>query len=216
MKNEALFSMLTQEDRKFLKNHMEQRTYKKGEIIFTPLDQCNHLSIILDGEVKLCKYSADGQEQILSFLGVGDVFGEAIVFQGDPYVVTVIAERETTVQMIHRDVLLTLTQRNENFTLAFFQEFTKKIKLLNNKIEMLSLKNIKQKIARYLLNLSKEQRSSTIRLPYSKQKIAFLLGTSREVLSRNFSEMEREGYIQSKGRNIFLLNILKLESIGIE
>ncbi len=210
MRNETLFSVLTQEDKEFLEKHMERKTYKKGEIIFTPLDQCDHLSVILQGEVKLCKYSADGQEQILSFLGGGDVYGEAIVFQGDHYVVTVIAERDTTVEMIHRDVLLTLTQRNKNFTLAFFRELTRKIKLLNNKIEMLSLKNMKQKIARYLLSLSKEQKSSSVKLPHSKQKIAFLLGTSREVLSRNFSEMEKEGYIQSKGRNVFLLNIEKL------
>lgn len=213
MRNETLFSVLTQEDKEFLEKHMERKTYKKGEIIFTPLDQCDHLSVILQGEVKLCKYSADGQEQILSFLGGGDVYGEAIVFQGDHYVVTVIAERDTTVEMIHRDVLLTLTQRNKNFTLAFFRELTRKIKLLNNKIEMLSLKNMKQKIARYLLSLSKEQKSSSVKLPHSKQKIAFLLGTSREVLSRNFSEMEKEGYIQSKERNVFMLDTQELEDL---
>lgn len=210
MRNETLFSVLTQEDKEFLEKHMERKTYKKGEIIFTPLDQCDYLSVILQGEVKLCKYFADGQEQILSFLGEGDVYGEAIVFQGDYYVVTVIAERDTTVEMIHRDVLLTLTQRNKNFTLAFFQELTRKIKLLNNKVEMLSLKNMKQKISRYLLSLFKKQKNPIVKLPHSKQKIAFLLGTSREVLSRNFSEMEKEGYIRSKGRNVFLLNIEKL------
>lgn len=210
MRNETLFSVLTQEDKEFLEKHVKRKTYKKGEVIFTPLDLCDHLSVILQGEVKLCKYSVDGQEQILSFLGRGDVYGEAIVFQGDHYVVTVIAERDTIVEMIHREELLTLTQRNKNFTLAFFRELTRKIKLLNNKVEMLSLKNIKQKIASYLLSLSKEQKSSTVKLPHSKQKIAFLLGTSREVLSRNFSEMEKEGYLQSKGRKVFLLNIEKL------
>ena len=38
--------------------------------------------MIIEGQVKLCKYTADGKEQILSFLGVDDVFGEAVVFEG--------------------------------------------------------------------------------------------------------------------------------------
>lgn len=213
MKNQTLFSALTKEDRTFLEENQEIKTYKKGEVIFSPLDRCQHLSVIMEGRVKLCKYSTDGQEQILSFLGVEDVFGEAIVFEGDHYVVTVIAEINTKVAMIHRDVLLDLTQRSTHFTLGFFKELTRKIKLLNNKIEVLSLKNNKQKIARYLLGLSKVQRSTDIRLPHSKQKIAFLLGTSREVISRNFSEMESQGYIHQKNRNHIVIHREMLEDL---
>lgn len=215
MKNQTLFSVLTKEDKQFLEKNLECKTYKKGEVIFSPLDRCEHLSVVLEGQVKLCKYSADGQEQILSFLGIEDVFGEALVFEADHYVVTVIAEKNTKVAMIHRDILLALTQRNTNFTLGFFRELTRKIKLLNNKIEMLSLKNNKQKIARYLLHLSKVQRSMTVKLPHSKQKIAFLLGTSREVISRNFSEMESEGYIHQKDRNHIVIHKETLEDLLI-
>src|SRR5690554_1472969 len=194
---------------------MEIKRFEKGELIFTPLDKCDHLNIIIEGEVKLCKYSGDGQEQILSLLSTDDVFGEAIVFEGSNYVVTVIAEKRTMVGMVHRDILLNLTQRNRDFTQEFFRELTKKIKILNSKLEMLYLKTIKQKIAKFLLNLSEEQNNTNIKLPHTKQKIAFLLGSSREVISRNFSELESEGYIIQKGKNIIVINKESLEDLLI-
>ena len=46
--------------------------------------------------------------------------------------------------MVHR-CITGLTQRNRDFTLEFFKEFSNKIEILNNKVEMLSLKTIKQK-----------------------------------------------------------------------
>lgn len=213
MKNTALYSVLTEEDREYLQENMELKRFKKGEVIFTPLDRCDYLSVIIDGQIRLSKYSADGQEQILSFLSEDDVFGEAIVFEGNNYVVTVIAEKDSIVGMVHRDVLLTLTQRNREFTKAFFSELSRKIEILNNKIEMLSLKTMKQKIARFLLTLSKKQETIKIRLPYSKQKIAFLIGTSREVVSRNFSDLESEGYIVQKNNNIIVIDKNMLEDL---
>jgi CRP/FNR family transcriptional regulator len=215
LKNSTLFSVLTIDDKKYLQENMEVKSFNKGDIIFTPLDKCEHLNIIMEGQIKLCKYSADGQEQILSFLSTDDVFGEAIVFEGGNYVVTVIAEKKTIIGMVHRDILLTLTQRNRDFTQEFFKELTRKIKILNSKVEMLSLKTMKQKIARYLLDLSEEQNKTNIKLPYTKQKIAFLLGTSREVISRNFSELENEGYITQRGKNIIVIHKNMLEELLI-
>lgn len=213
MKNSLLFSVLTPEDKKILEENMKIRYFEREETLFSPLDRCDYLGFVIEGQVKLCKYSPEGNEQILSFLGKDEVFGEAIVFEGGHYVVTVIAEKNCKIGLVHRETLLTLTQRNRDFTRAFFQELSKKIHLLNNKLEMLSLKTIKQKIGRLLLNLSREQESTNIKLPYSKQKIAFLLGTSREVVSRNFSELEREGYISQKGRKICVHNKEAIEEL---
>ncbi|HHT51205.1 MAG TPA: Crp/Fnr family transcriptional regulator [Eubacteriaceae bacterium] len=213
MKNSKLFSVLTKEDKKYLRQNMDLKTFYKGDIIYTPLDICEHLNIIIEGQVKLCKYLADGREQILSFLYSDDVFGEAKVFEKSNYVVTVIAEKKTTIGMVHRDVLLGLTQRNRDFTLEFFKEFSNKIEILNNKVEMLSLKTIKQKIARFLLNLSDKEDRTQIKLPYTKQKIAFLLGTSRETISRNFRELEEQGYIKQISRKNIIIYKEKLEDL---
>ncbi|MCR1898782.1 Crp/Fnr family transcriptional regulator [Irregularibacter muris] len=213
MKNSLLFSVLTPTDKEYFEQNMEIKEYIKEETIFSPLDQCDYLSMIIEGQVKLCKYAADGKEQILSFLGKDDIFGEALVFEGGNYVVTVVAETNCKIGMIHREILLTMSQRNREFTKAFFRELTQKIQLLNNKVEMLSLKTIKQKIARLLLTLSQEQQSLEVKLLYSKQKIALLLGTSREVVSRNFSEMENEGYIAQKGRKVTIIDKDALEDL---
>lgn len=207
-----LFSCLTQAELDILSRKITKKSYPKEHTIFYPLDRCNGLNFVLDGKVKLCKYSGDGCEQILSILGPGEIFGEVLVFDNSFYPVHVISYVECTLGSIEKEVILELTKTNSSFTLIFFTELSKKIRILNDKIEYLSYPNVKQRLAKFLLKLSKEQNSCQIRLKHTKQHISKIVGTSREVVSRNFSAMEKEGYFKAEGR-VLHLNINKLEGI---
>ena len=207
-----IVEVLNNEDVEFLKTHMKESFYEKGQTIFSPNDCCRHLSIVLKGQVKISKYNSLGKEQIISFLDENDVFGEALVFNGIDYPVYVIAEKDSTIGMIEKEVILQLTARNTEFTKVFFEELSSKILMLNNKVELLSYSNIKQRLAFFLIRTAKLQGSQSFDLPHAKQKIANLLSTSREVISRNFSDMEAEGYIQSKGKKI-TIDMNKLNSL---
>jgi len=210
-KSKSFLNILNQIDQQFLTNNMMKREYHKGEIIFSPCDKCTSLSIVLAGQIKLCKYSSQGKEQIISFINTGEVFGEALVFNNENYPVFVIAETNCTIGMLNKQAILEATLKSKDFTRLFFEELSKKIMILNNKVELLYYSNIKQRLAFYLLKLSKEQGSNIIDLPFTKQKIANILGTSREVISRNISEMEEENYIQIKGKSV----ILDIESLSM-
>jgi CRP/FNR family transcriptional regulator len=208
----GLLSVLDSANYEFLQQNMKVYEYQKGQVIFSPCDTCQHLSIILKGQVRLSKYTLQGKEQIISFLGPDEIFGEALIFNEAQYPVFVIAEMNSSIGMIDKNTILEITLRNKDFTRVFFEELSKKIILLNNKVELLSYSNIKQRIAFYLLKIAKENGSNLIELPFSKQKIANLLSTSREVISRNFSELEDEGYIRMEGKKV-RINIEEISSL---
>lgn len=197
-----LLKNLNTADDEYLKKNIKKVNFVKGEIIFSPSDQCKNLSIVLKGQIKLCKYSAQGREQIISFIAENDVFGEALVFNEAHYPVFVVAETNCSIGMIDKATILEMTLRDKDFTRQFFEELSKKIMMLNHKVELLSFSNIKQRLAFYLIKLSMDAGHTTIEIPFSKQKIANLLSTSREVISRNFSDMENEGYIEMVGKKV--------------
>ena len=133
-KSQNFVTVLNKMDKEFLKNHMIEREYLKGDILFSPCDKCKNLSIVLKGQIKLCKYTPHGKEQILSFINANEVFGEALVFQEAYYPVFVVAETNCVVGMLSRQSILEATLRSQEFTALFFEELSKKIMLLNEKV----------------------------------------------------------------------------------
>ena len=74
-------------------------------------------------------------------------------------------------------------------------------------IENLSLKEVPERLANYLIYLSEEQgREDEVELQISKGQLASLLGTIPETLSRIFAKMSEEGLIRVSGKVIALLD----------
>lgn len=211
-KSVKLLSVLNDEQQDFINKNIEIKKYKKDDYLFSPLDKCTTVNFILDGKVKLCKVTKSGNEQIISVLERGGIFGEALVFDALNYPVYVIADKDCVIGMLRRNAIIELTKLNSEFTLNYFIELSKKIKILNEKVELLSYSSVKQRVAKYLLNMSIIQRSSKFELSHSKQRISEIIGTYREVVSRNFSSMERDGYFKVEDKTI-ILNIPKLEEL---
>ncbi|HEY5560901.1 MAG TPA: Crp/Fnr family transcriptional regulator [Clostridiaceae bacterium] len=190
------FKSLNISEEDFLNKNMNIKSFDKGEIIFNTEDICSSLAVVINGELRLMKYPTENQEYILEILKEGDVFGEAILFDNTNYPVFVIASKKTQIGFIAKESIIHLMEVNADFMEAYLNVLCSKIKNLNFKIDMLTQTNIKGRILKYLSTLKKEQGIDRVELNMTKQTMALLLGTSREVLSRNFSELEREGYIK--------------------
>ena len=50
--------------------------YRRGEVIFTQGDPCEHVLYIQKGNVKLSVLSKSGREAVVAMLGTGEFFGE--------------------------------------------------------------------------------------------------------------------------------------------
>ncbi|MCX5854795.1 MAG: cyclic nucleotide-binding domain-containing protein, partial [Deltaproteobacteria bacterium] len=61
------------------------RSYKKGQIIFSEGDDGIGFYVIISGRIKIFKLSPDGKEQILHIFGPTETFGEVPVFTGHGY-----------------------------------------------------------------------------------------------------------------------------------
>lgn len=90
-----------------------------------------------------------------------------------------------------------------------------RLKYFSRLVEDLSLKEVPQRLATYLLYLSDARNNAShIDLSISKGQLASLLGTIPETLSRILNKMAAQGFIEVKGRRIKLLKKDALESLA--
>ena len=184
-----------------------------NQVLYTPDDRCDSLSLVLEGKLRISKFLPSGQEQIMNRLEKGQMFGEALVFAGRRYASYVVSEVDSEILKIPKKVLL-YAFKNQCFLLTYLRSISEKILNLSSIIEILSLSTVKKKIASYLLELSLEKDSQTLKLPCTKKTLASLIGSTREVVSRNFSELERDGIISMPDRNtVEIRNLKRLENL---
>lgn len=204
----------------------------KGEIVVNEGDRCEGIYSVVSGTLAIQKYSIDGEFVTLNLLEPGDSFGEEFFF-GSRTEYSYSIEAVSNAQVIHvpRDAMLTMIENDEEIRNNFLQTISDRVLTQNTRINILSQRNLRLKIARYLLELhyakeddddkrygfmqkKSEIATSSVELPVSKEVAAKLLAMPRPSFSRELVRMEKEGLIKVNGRVIWLTNLKALELDG--
>jgi CRP/FNR family transcriptional regulator len=182
-----------------------EKSFAKGEVIFSEGDDADGFFIVVDGRVKVYKVSFDGKEQIMHFFSTGQPFGEVPVFAGERFPAHAEALAPTRALFIPRKAFLGLIEKNPALALKMLADLSTKLRQFAVQIENLSLKETPARLATYLLYLNEEQgRAGRVTLTISKGQLASLLGTIPETLSRIFAKLSAQEMISVDGRRILL------------
>lgn len=176
-------------------------SYKKGSTIFFENDIGEGFYLISEGTIKVYKMNASGKEQTLHILGSGETFGEAAVFQGKSFPANADALSSAKVLYFPKKDFVNLIQEKPLISMHMLALLAMRLRKFTKQIENLSLKEVPQRLADYLLVLV-EENGMNLRLPISKGQLASLLGTAPETLSRIFNQFSSEGLIDIQGKEI--------------
>ena len=184
-----------------------EKTAAKGETIFYEGDDSNGFYLIVSGQVKIYKLSAEGKEQILHIFSDREPIGEVPVFSGENFPATAEAIARTTLLFFKRAAFVELVSHDSSLALNMLAVLSKRLNHFSRQIENLSLKEVPGRLASYLILLSEEtQKDGRLQLTISKGQLASLLGTIPETLSRIFLKMNKQKMISVKGREIDILD----------
>ena len=203
--------------------HLEELTmivtsqhYKKGQTIFSEGEEGVGFFVILSGRVKIFKISFDGKEQILHILGPGEPFAEVAVFVGSNFPAHAQALENCQTLFFPKKTFIDLIEKNPSLSLKMLAVLSMRLRKFASMIESLSLKEVPGRLAAHLLLLSNQQNnSSVLKLNVAKTQLASMLGTIPETLSRIFAKMNSQGYINSQGSTIQILDRAGLEALAI-
>lgn len=207
LKNTQIFKSISEEEIEKIIKEVPFRTvdYKKGEVLFWEGDKCTGIGIVLEGEVEIHKGAIMGKKITITQIKPGDMFGEAIVFSTThEYPATVEALLDSKILFISKENILMMCSNHVQFVEKFMEILSNKILILNNKLSLLSLKSIRQKILFYIIKESKDKKVMSIDI--TKQEFSEILGVERPSLSRELIKMKEENIIDIKGKNIKILS----------
>ncbi len=207
-----LFGGLPPEHLDEIVNIAVEKKFKRGEPIFFEGDPGIGFYMVATGKVKIFKTSFSGKEQILHIFGVGEPFGEVPVFHDQPFPANATALEKTTLIFFPRKRFVEIVYSMPALVMNMLAVLSMRLRRFATQIENLSLKEVPERLAGYLLYLSVEQgNTNQVTLDISKGQLASLLGTIPETLSRIFAKMSDEGLIKVDGKQISLLDIEGLE-----
>ena len=211
LKKSILFKGMTDIERNecLLTLNAHRKLYKKGDAIFHAGDLTDQMGMVLSGSVTIESNDMWGNRTILSHVGSGQFFAE-------------------TYALLTEEVMLVDVMANENCQILFIHigDLISSIhnsawshKLYRNLLMISSLKNLalsgrsfhtapksaRGRILAYLNTVSLQKLSTEFDIPFDRQQLADYLNLERTNMSKELTQMRREGIIECRKNHFKLL-----------
>lgn len=179
--------------------------FDKDAVIFREGEQADGLHVLVAGRAKVYKTSSRGRAQTLLFARSGEPLGEVAALLGGKYPATAVALEPVETVYLPRSKFLAAVRKNPEAALRLLAVLAQRLRALTELVADLALRDVSERLARYILSLGTDSSSDNIiKLGLSKKELATALGTVPETLSRAFAQLERAGAIESRGRVVYL------------
>jgi CRP/FNR family transcriptional regulator len=186
------------------------RTYAPGETIIFAGDPGHAAYFIAEGQVCVYRLSPAGREQVLARMGPGQAFNTVPPFRPNgANHATVQALTPVTVYAIAGDDLTRLVGEIPALALALLRDFAARLDQLTDLVEDLSLRTVRERLARFLLERGEEGGAAR---RWTQEEIAAHLGTVRDVVGRTLREFAEAGLVRLERQRVVLLDRAGLEA----
>jgi CRP/FNR family transcriptional regulator, dissimilatory nitrate respiration regulator len=215
----GLFAGVPREKMQALILQSTYKTLQPGEIIVSEQDPVRAFYVVISGQLKLYKSSAEGKEQTLYLLGPGEPFGLCTAFATDSFPASVMAIEKSAVLLIPGLIMEAVAMKEPALLLNIIQILSRRLKESMTLVESLSLKEIPQRIAAFFLQSVPENdrdKKSSFELAITQRELAKIIGATPEALSRSLKKMGNDKIVKIDGRKINILNREALQELAKE
>ncbi len=195
------------------------RVYARNEILFLEEEEATRFFIMAAGRVRLFKTSDQGREFTFFIPRARHVFDLPPLFDDKPHIVSASALSDARVYVAPLEHI----QRMAWGYPSLYQALTVQLSLMTRRVARiasdLALTDVTTRLARLLLVSSESEGEMTpdgilLALGLSQSEIAHLLGTAREVVSRAFRHLEKEGLVTRTRQGILIRDRGKLATLA--
>ena len=183
------------------------RTYSRGETLVLAGQTNRRLGVVLSGTSEAYHPAASGARLPISQMGPGGVFGDVLSGSSLASPVTVMASVPCEVLLIPYERLLLSdgSPAHQQTLRNLVRTISDKYFSLSRRIDLLVLKSLRAKVCAYLLSEAERAGSLTFSIPFSRIQLADYLNCDRSALSRELSQMQRDGLLDTYKSSFKLL-----------
>lgn len=169
-----------------------------GEPLFDEGEEAGNVYNVTSGTLKVYKLLPDGRRQVTGFLFAGDFLGLA---KQETYAFSAEAVSPCLLCRFSRQKLEDLMQRMPKIEQRLLNIASNELVAAQEQMLLLGRKTAREKIASFLLMLSKRARQrgqpdDPVSVPMSRTDIGDYLGLTTETVSRTFTQLKQDGIIQ--------------------
>lgn len=191
--------------------NVQIKSFDEEEFIFLEGDEINQVGIVLSGRVEILKENLAGNKHIIAILDPAHMFAEGIVCTATRISpVTVQVKDPSLIMFIPYERIIRSCGMSCTYHVGLIQNMMivlgEKNMNLNWKLELLTLKGMREKLASYLIKASLEYRSNTFQIPLNRGELADFLNVSRTSMCRELTRMKDDGLIDLYGRSFKILD----------
>lgn len=217
-RGEHLFCNLSVQAGQRLNEIKSTAVYPKGAMLFIEGQMARGVFVLCSGKVKLSTTSREGKTIITKISDSGDVLGLNAVVSNVPYEVTAEMMEPGQANFIPKDSLQQMLREYPEAAMRVAQQLSRNYYTAYEEIRTLGLSaSPSEKFAKLLLTWSTKSAqsdgSSQVKLTLTHEEIAEIIGTTRETVSRLFSEFKKKQLMQSKGATLVIRSRFALEKI---
>jgi len=218
LRTEHLFCNLPPQAAQRLNEIKSTAVYPKGAMLFIEGQQPRGVFVLCTGKTKLSTTSRDGKTIITKISDGGDVLGLNAVISNRPYEVTSEMMEPGQANFIPRDSLLHFLKEFPEVAVRVAQQLSRNYFTAYEEIRTLGLAaSPSEKFAKLLLAWSSKSTpgddSAQVKLTLTHEEVAEMIGTTRETVSRLFSEFKKKQLMQLKGATLVIRSRGALEKI---
>ena len=188
-------------------SHCHRKSYPNRSTIIYEGDKCDILYYIIKGSVSAVLEDDDGKEVIIAYLNPGDCFGEMGLFERSE-------ERSAWCRTRSACEIAEISYANFNgyisshpeiiFTIG--QQMAHRLRNTTRKVGDLAFYDVTGRIARILIDLSKEPDAMThpdgLQIKITRQEIGRIVNCSREMAGRALKALKEQELVSVAGKTI--------------
>jgi len=211
LRRSRIFAVLSDDDLAALVGLAVSRRFGAGEFVFWEGDEPRWFYMVAEGGVKIIKHSSQGREFIVAFFGPGEMFGEVAVFEGKAYPASARTTAPTELLGVEREAFMQFLSVRPQVALRIITVLGGRLREAQTRLRDLAGERVEQRITRLLVRLSARLGQT---LPFTRQDIADMTGTTTETAIRIMSELGRRGIIRSVRGRVTIVNAEKLRLLA--
>ena len=189
------------------------RKFRSGSMIAQSGDLVNSLIIVVNGIVKGEMVDYAGRVIKIEDIPAPGSLASAFIFGSrNRFPVNVLALSDGELLMIEKADFLELMMKNNIILANFLDMISNRSQFLSEKIKFLNFKTIKGKLAHFVLQKAGREGTS-VNLGMTQNDIADFFGVARPSVSRALGEMEEDGLILAKGKNLRIIDRKRLAGL---
>ncbi len=211
LKQSSVFSGLSEDDLAALADLATEYRFQPDEFVFWEGDEGNRFFVLAEGSIKVIKHSSQGKEFIIAFFGPVEMFGEVAVFENRPYPASAQVVAPARVLGIRRADFLAFLADRPQVALRIINVLGGRLRDAQSRLRDLAGERVEQRIAAILLMLSSKLGET---LPFTRQEIADMAGTTTETAIRVMSQLRTRGIVRSVRGRVTIIDAEKLRLLS--